>query len=620
MTISIDGTPSVMGLGSGRTYRVGDAAVTVNGNRISSVNDDGLVFDTVEFADASGLGLGNLTTYHLHDNTDGSMTLFYQIRDADPLPVTISNWKITLDAATGAAVAPAEELTEGPLSATDQTMLHHAYSLPDGNILIHNWMGLSLMDNDGALVTSVGNPGFDRFVGGVFGEQLSWSTVGLDGVFAVGAARTVGSGAPAALRFYSYDGTAVGDVIDIGNPDNTGLGNTPAVQLERLSDGNLLVVWVENNAGSGDDSQTSVWFKILSASGAEIRETTLVNTEETRDRQDMPIVTATENGFVIGYSVLTFSAPALNEGRLKEFANDGTELSLLTSAYNWSADDFVRTDNNTAIIVGGLVTELVLPGDDTPLHSGDGGSAPITGSPNPDVLTGTAGDDTILGLGDNDRLLGDAGNDSLDGGPGADTLNGGEGNDVIIGGPAADDLRDVIYAGAGDDSIDAGAGNDQVFGQAGNDTIAGGAGVDDLQGQDGDDVITGSAFSDLVFGGAGNDFVNGGFGHDRINGGSGADKFFHVGVEGHGSDWVQDYVAADGDVLLWGGGAATAGDFQVNLAHTANDAGERSGDDGVQEAFVIYKPSEQIIWALVDGGGQSAINIQIGGDTFDLLA
>ena len=58
-------------------------------------------------------------------------------------------------------------------------------------------------------------------------------------------------------------------------------------------------------------------------------------------------------------------------------------------------------------------------------------------------------------------------------------------------------------------------------------------------------MITGSALSDLVSGNAGNDFVNGGFGNDRINGGSGADRFFHLGIRGHGSDFVQDYNAAE---------------------------------------------------------------------------
>ncbi|MCV2891320.1 calcium-binding protein [Ruegeria aquimaris] len=234
-------------------------------------------------------------------------------------------------------------------------------------------------------------------------------------------------------------------------------------------------------------------------------------------------------------------------------------------------------------------------------------------------LQGNKGNDTLRGLEGEDRLVSFEGNDSLDGGPGADTLNAGDGDDTIIGGPADDDLRDIIYGGEGHDSIDGGAGNDLVYGQGGNDTIAGGFGVDELQGQDGDDVITGSAFSDLVFGGAGDDFVNGGFGSDRINGGIGADKFFHVGLEGHGSDWVQDYSAAEGDVLLFGNSAASRAQFQVNFAHTENAAGERSGDDAVQEAFVIYRPTGQILWALIDGEGQSSINLQIGTDFFDLL-
>lgn len=244
----------------------------------------------------------------------------------------------------------------------------------------------------------------------------------------------------------------------------------------------------------------------------------------------------------------------------------------------------------------------------------------IEGGSTDDNLTGSAAADLLIGGDGENRLAGLAGDDALEGGPGPDRLNGGDGDDFIRGGPADEGRRDVIYAGAGNDTIEAGAGNDLVFGQDGNDTIAGGAGADDLQGQNGDDVITGSNFSDIVFGGAGDDFVNGGFGSDRINGGTGADRFFHVGVAGHGSDWVQDYTAAQGDVLLFGNAAARPGDFQVNFAHTQNAAGERSGDDAVREAFVIYKPTGQIMWALVDGAGEESINLKIGADTFDLLA
>jgi hypothetical protein len=53
----------------------------------------------------------------------------------------------------------------------------------------------------------------------------------------------------------------------------------------------------------------------------------------------------------------------------------------------------------------------------------------------------------------------------------------------------------------------------------------------------------------------------------------------------------------------------------VNVTETAN-----AGQAGVQEAFVIYRPTGQILWALVDGDAQGAINLQIGGQVFDLLA
>ena len=244
----------------------------------------------------------------------------------------------------------------------------------------------------------------------------------------------------------------------------------------------------------------------------------------------------------------------------------------------------------------------------------------LTGTAGVDVLTGGIGNDLISGLAGNDRLFGGAGADTLNGGDGADTLNGGDGDDFIFGGDTSADLRDLIFAGAGNDSIDGGYGNDEIFGQDGDDTIAGGFGSDTLQGQGGNDILTGSALSDLVFGNDGDDFVNGGFGHDRINGGAGADRFFHLGILDHGSDWVQDYNAAEGDLLLFGQVGATVDQFQVNFTHTANAEGERSGDDTVEEAFVIYRPTGQIMWALVDGGGQAEINIRLDGDVFDLLA
>ncbi|MFV0513765.1 MAG: calcium-binding protein [Jhaorihella sp.] len=281
---------------------------------------------------------------------------------------------------------------------------------------------------------------------------------------------------------------------------------------------------------------------------------------------------------------------------------DGRGPTMSDFYYNWSMSD-----------VYALMPEI-----NGVAYAADGTPAPVPVEPMD--LTGTEGPDALEGGDGDDRLVGLGGDDTLSGGDGADTINGGDGDDLIRGGATEADKRDVIYAGAGNDSVDGGHGNDEIFGQGGNDTLAGGFGADTVQGQDGDDVITGSAFGDIVFGGAGNDFVNGGFGHDLINGGSGADKFYHAGVEGHGSDWVQDYDAAEGDVLVFGG-TARADQFQVNTTHTANkETGERSGEDDVEEAFVIYRPTGQILWALVDGAGQAQINLQIDGEVFDLLA
>ena len=231
---------------------------------------------------------------------------------------------------------------------------------------------------------------------------------------------------------------------------------------------------------------------------------------------------------------------------------------------------------------------------------------------------GTAASEYMLGGAENERLNGADGNDTILGGPGSDTILGGAGNDQLFGmnggNALISDLRDFVSGGDGDDLIKGEAGNDELRGDSGHDTISGGFGVDTVIGGTGDDVLTGSAFSDLVFGGDGNDFVNGGFGSDRINGGNGADRFFHVGVAGHGSDWIQDFDDSAGDVMVFGG-SATIDQFQVNVANTPS-----AGNIGVDEAFVIYRPTGQILWALVDGMANNELTIRINGADFDLLA
>ncbi len=278
----------------------------------------------------------------------------------------------------------------------------------------------------------------------------------------------------------------------------------------------------------------------------------------------------------------------------------------------------------------GAGNDILLGGFGNDTLEGGGGNDSLGGGAGNDVLSGGTGNDTLEGGDGDDRLTGGAGNDilrggdgddTLDGSDGADTIYGGDGTDVIIGGAGNDlliggatdqDRRDVIYGGDGNDTIDGGYGNDELRGDAGDDVISGGFGADTVIGGAGNDTLTGSALGDHLFGGGGDDFINGGFGYDLINGGAGADEFFHLGIADHGSDWVQDFSHRQGDFLSFGG-VATANQFQINYASKAG-----AGSADVAEAFVIYKPTGQILWALVDGGNARSINLQIGGDVFDL--
>lgn len=231
------------------------------------------------------------------------------------------------------------------------------------------------------------------------------------------------------------------------------------------------------------------------------------------------------------------------------------------------------------------------------------------------TLSGGAGNDTLHGGNGADVLRGNGGNDLLYGGLGPDTLYGADGDDTLYGGPEAEgDLRDLIYGGEGDDWIYGGSGNDELQGNGGRDMIYGGIGADTLIGHMGDDILSGGAGSDMIFGGPGDDFINGGFGHDRLNGGEGSDRFYHLGVFDHGSDWIQDYQSYQGDRLVFGQSGARVEQFQVNYGFTPN-----AGRADVMEAFIIYRPTGQIIWALVDGGSAWAIWLDLGQGPVNLL-
>ena len=317
-------------------------------------------------------------------------------------------------------------------------------------------------------------------------------------------------------------------------------------------------------------------------------------------------------------------APNRFQLQLYDRGNGDFDIVLRYEIIGWTLGSAPDDAGARVLLSSALLGQMPLPGlasgsdlatlEDMAGNSGQAGlwifqmrgGVLMTGAGPAGVLrSGTAGPD---------RLAGGDGPDTLQGLAGSDTLTGGGGDDFLYGGPDEGDLRDVLYGGAGNDRLFGGGGNDELNGEAGNDILNGGAGADTLIGHAGADTLSGGAGSDLLFGNDGPDFLNGGFGHDRMNGGAGADRFYHLGVADHGSDWVQDYSGAEGDVLVYGQTGAARSQFQVNYTNTPG-----AGSAAVAEAFVIYKPTGQILWALVDGGGQAAIWLDLGSGPVNLL-
>ena len=132
-------------------------------------------------------------------------------------------------------------------------------------------------------------------------------------------------------------------------------------------------------------------------------------------------------------------------------------------------------------------------------------------------------------------------------GSGVDTAGAGRNFNIILGGSGADILKaegywEDVFGGSGDDTITATGKGAWLFGGTGNDTITG-SDTDwylreRLFGGDGNDIIDGGGGRDIIYGGAGD---------DSLTGGSGADIF--VFSEGHGTDTIQDFNAAEGDKI-----------------------------------------------------------------------
>ncbi|WP_371158137.1 hypothetical protein [Jannaschia sp. 2305UL9-9] len=488
----------------------------------------------------------------------------------------------------------------------------------------------------GVLGSDAGTPAYRWLRDGdsISGATDATYTLGQDDVGAEISVRvtlggdTLTSAATATIE--NVNDSPTGDVVVTGTPEEDSTLTADASGVRDADGlGSFSYQWMRDGiaiAGATDDSYLLLQEDARHMITVEVSYTDDEGTDETvlsgrtgpiLNVNDAPTGIVRFTGSAVEGSVLTGDASSVEDadglGELSyRWLRDGDNISGATDVtYTLTEDDIGAEISLRLRYTDDQGTLETLISDASPQVAR--GTLTLLGDSGDNTLRGAEGDDNLSGLAGNDRLLGNDGNDTLRGGDGVDTLNGGNGNDSIQGGDSDTDLRDIVYGGDGNDTIDGGYGNDLLNGDAGDDQIAGGFGADTVIGGSGDDTLTGSAFGDVIFGNDGMDFINGGFGSDRVNGGDGADQFYHLGIADHGSDWIQDYNAADGDVLFYGG-RVTRDQFQINTTTTVG-----AGNDDVEEAFVIFRPTGQILWALVDGAGQSEINIQLGSETFNIL-
>jgi serralysin len=271
-------------------------------------------------------------------------------------------------------------------------------------------------------------------------------------------------------------------------------------------------------------------------------------------------------------------------------------------------DNWFWGDAGNDKLEGGIGNDTIFGGSGNDRVVGDKDQDLLDGGDGNDTVDGGQGDDTLTGGFGNDSMIGKDGNDYLDGGGGEDTLKGSGGADWIYGGS---DGADFLFGNGGDDFIFGGSGDDTLDGNGGSDSLSGGNGRDTLLGKSGNDTLSGGAAADILKGDGSDDLLWGGEGNDTLTGGNGKDGFQHAGALADGTDWITDYNGAKGDVLIFIPKGATAAQFGV----TYRDHGGSSLDD----AYITYLPTGQVLWILQDAETFHEIILQSGANSFNLL-
>lgn len=412
----------------------------------------------------------------------------------------------------------------------------------------------------GSAALQAGSPSVTGLLDGNL--MVTWDTTGDNGLGTDGA---IG-------RVFEQNGNPQGSAFEITdasdvNPDPTDLDSAT------LASGDVVVVWTENDSGSGDGSGGAVMVSILGADGTQKLAPTVVNTS-TSGTQTVHDVVAFEGG---GFAVSWLDTGSSSTKRIKarSFDATGTPISneitvrgqyldqnmssalvavpgdrFAVLASQTTSTPYIQVYTSEGIYEGpssyltgisdggnaGKVLGAAILADGTLAVSYSEKGTNLSPFPQAEVHIYEANLVESLYWTGNDK------DNNKDGGEGADELDGGEGDDHINGKGGDDEIE----AGRGDDVIKGGAGHDDIDGDYGDDRLLGGSGDDRIDGDDGDDYLDGGSGNDRMYGDDGDDILKGGKGDDDMDGGDEDDELY-------GGDGDDDMDGDDNDDFLDGG-------------------------------------------------------------------
>ena len=337
------------------------------------------------------------------------------------------------------------------------------------------------------------------------------------------------------------EGGLQSDTLDGGTGTDSArfLGNKADYDIQKLSNGTVIVTDLRTNGPDGADTLTNI--EILQFADGTVPLTPGVTVTGT-SRNDIisPLSAPTGqpkpgngNDTIFGLG----GSDTLDGGAGADtmYGGAGSDTYMVDDVGDRAIEDTSPgvNDGGTDLVkssvdftLGAFLENLTLIGGAGINGTGNGLANALIGNDAANILNGVGGNDNINGMGGNDVLYGDLGNDTLTGGLGADTMFGGAGSDTYYVDDSGDRVIEDSTPGVDD------GGTDLVYSSANftlgnfieNLTLTGTA---DLQatGNNLNNKLTGNSGNNVLYGLAGNDTLDGGTGADHMFGGAGNDTY-----------------------------------------------------------------------------------------------